>query len=511
MSQFKNYQFYNFQGGLDCKNSAPLVAQTEKEVAWADGYNVELLKNGGISKMKGSQILCSMPEEISSEITGGFEGEQNGTKFLVVVTDDGNFYQVLGNEFILKKSGLSAGAKPNFKVYLNGVFVSNGIDEPFLFVPGNSPEILSAGCTTSGGHPIRGKAIEVYKGRIWIADGSTLYYSALGKYNDWTSENDAGSISNFHNDTSPITALCCYKDMLVIHKKESSFILSGNSPDNFVIQPFSNLGAISPFGINTANGRHLFFNRQIYPFQINELGEIVQGSAVSLIIENKMKDFNNVKNEECLLLDYKDKSQMWCFLYTSNQNYFKDILIYDYVNNAWFLRRVSYNISAAWEYDGIIYSATPDGMIIKEGVGTSFLGQPVEFMWSSPFFHFGEVNTAKTVEELALVLSADKDNNFNFQTKKDYSSYEVFDSDSFSNITSNTLVFCDDYGNLGQGVLDGDDETFGFVTMSASNVENYITNITGSNKSVQIQLFGNKLHNSLALLGLEFRDVYFDV
>ena len=510
MSDFKNYQFYNFRGGLDFKNSAPLVEQSENKTAWGDGYNVELLQNGGITKMKGSQLVTQMPVEINDEIIGGFEGEQAGNKFLVVVTDGGNFYLVSGNEFVLKKTGLSQGAKPNFKVYLNGVFVSNGVDEPFLFVPNAQEEILSSNATTSGGHAIRGSAIEVYKGRIWIADGSTLYYSALGKYNDWTSENDAGSISNFHNDTSEITALCCYKDALVIHKKEASFILSGNSPENFVIRPFSNLGSISPFGVNTANGRHLFFNGQIYPFQVNELGEIVQGSAVSLIIERKLEEFLNKKNENCLLLNYKNKSQIWCFLYRSNHDYINEILIYDYINNAWFLRKVPYNISAAWEYDGIIYSSTDEGQILKEAVGSSFLGEPVEFMWASPFFHFGQINIPKTVEEVALALSTDMDNNFNFQVKKDYSSYEIFDNDSFSNVSSNTLVFCDNEGNFGQGVLDGTDTSYGYVTLPALKVENFLTNITGSNKSVQIQLFGKELHNSLALLGLEFRDVYFD-
>ena len=272
--------------------------------------------------MNGSQLFAELPEDLADEIIGGFEGEQNGNKFLVIVTQNGNFYHYYNGEFLLKKSGLAIGAKPNFKVYLNGVFVSNGVDEPFIFVPGNDPEIISSNATTSGGHNIRGTAVEIYKGRIWIADGATIYYSALGKYDDWVSANDAGSVSNFHNDTSPITALCCFKDMLVIHKEESSFILSGNSPDNFEIQPFSNLGAISPFGINSAGGRHLFFNEQVYPYVINDLGEIVQGSAVSLIIENKLAEFTNTKNNKCIFLNYRNKSQLWCFLYKANQNYF---------------------------------------------------------------------------------------------------------------------------------------------------------------------------------------------
>jgi len=513
MSDFKNYQFYNFKGGLDFKNSAPLISQSENKVAWADAYNVELLENGGIVQMNGSQLFAQLPQNPADEVIGGFEGEHNGNKFLVVVTKNGNFYRYLGGEFILKKAGLTVNAKPNFKVYLNGVFVSNGVDEPFLYVPDAETEILSTNCTTSGGHNIRGKAIEIYKGRVWIADGSTLYYSALGKYNDWTTENDAGSISNFHNDTSPITALCCFKDMLVIHKENASFLLSGNSPENFTIQPFSNLGAVSPFGINTANGKHLFYNKQIYPFIINELGEIEQGSAISVLIESKLEEFSNAKNNNCMLLDYKEKSQIWCFLYKSNEDYFNNILIYDYSNNAWFLRIVPYNIVSAWAYDGIIYSALDDGKIVKEAVGSSFLGEPVKFMWASPFFHFGKVNTYKTVEHVALVFATNKDNNFNFQVRKNYSNFEVFDKSSFSSITSNTLVFCDENGAYGQGVLDGngDNQKYGFITLSSQKVADYLTTITGSNKSVQIQILGNKLAHSLSLLGLEFREVYFDV
>ncbi|MCQ2957374.1 MAG: hypothetical protein MJ180_00565 [Candidatus Gastranaerophilales bacterium] len=511
MSNFKNFQFYNFKGGLDYKNSPPLVSQSETKSSWADGYNVELLEDGGIVKMNGSQLFASLPEGSNDTIIGGFEGEQNGNKFIVVVTNNGNFYQYKNGEFILKKSGLTTGAKPIFKTYLNGVFVSNGIDEPFIFVPNDSPEIHSCNCTTAGGHDIRGIAVEIYKGRIWIADGSTVYYSALGKYDDWSTADDSGSISNFHNDTSKITALCCFKDMLVIHKEESSFFLSGYSPENFTIQPFSNLGAISPFGINTANGRHLFFNKQVYPFQVNELGEIVQGNPVSLMIESKLSEFVNSKNDKCMFLNYKNKSQLWCFLYKSNENYFTDILIYDYMNNAWFLRIVPYEIVTAWECDDIIYSALSDGKIVKEGVGTTFLNQPVKFMWASPFFHFGRVNSYKTIEDVALILATDKDNNFTFQTRKDYSNYEIFDKVTFSNVTTNMLVYCDENGNLGQGVLDGDEISYGFATMPAQKVENFITAVTGSNKSVQIQIYGNENYNSLSLLGLEFRGTYFDV
>ena len=508
MAKFKNFQFYNFSGGLDFKNSPPLISQTEKKVSWANAYNVELLQGGGVSQMKGSQLVAQLPE--NEKIIAGFESEQGENSFVVIVTDSGKLYQYIGGQFLLKYDKLTPTIKPNFKTYLNGVFVSNGIDEPFLFLPNHDPEILPANAITASGHKIKGKALEVYKGRIWIAEGASLYYSALGKYDDWASENDAGSISNFHNDTSKITALCCFKDVLVVHKEDKSFILSGNSPDNFVIQPFSDLGAISPYGITTANGCHVFFNKQIYPFLINDLGEIVQGSAISRNIQNKLAEFENIKNNECIFLNYKVQSQLWCFLYKTNEDYFNTIFIYDYANDAWLQRIVPYKITSAWLSGGDIYTGLSDGRLVVENVGTSFLGEPLMFSWSTPFFHFGQIQADKTIESLSLVFAANKDNNFKFQVRKNYSDYEIFDQAEFSNLNSNTLVFCDSEGKNGAGILDSDDVKYGFVTLPAQKIENYFANISGANKAVQIQLYGDELKNSLALLGLEFKEVCID-
>ena len=59
--------------------------------------------------------------------------------------------------------------------------------------------------------------------------------------------------------------------------------------------------------------------------------------------------------------------------------------------------------------------------------------------------------------------------------------------------------------------LDDEETSYGFVTMPAQKVDNFITAVTGANKSVQVQIYGNENYNSLSLLGLEFRGTYFDV
>ena len=67
------------------------------------------------------------------------------------------------------------------------------------------------------------------------------------------------------------------------------------------------------------------------------------------------------------------------------------------------------------------------------------------------------------------------------------------------------------YGKNGQGVLDNYTQKYGFITLEDNMLNKFETLATGSNKSFQIELFGNKLSDCISLLGIEFKEVYFDV
>lgn len=56
----------------------------------------------------------------------------------------------------------------------------------------------------ASGERVKGEVLTVYRSRVWVASGSTIYYSALGSYTDFTTEDDAGYISDFHTDTSEL-------------------------------------------------------------------------------------------------------------------------------------------------------------------------------------------------------------------------------------------------------------------------------------------------------------------
>lgn len=107
----------------------------------------------------------------------------------------------------------------------------------------------------------------VPKGRLWVASGSTLYYSALGKYNDFSTEDDAGYINNFFTNTDSITALKTYKDYLAIYKKDSvALYYLGQAMMIFKITPFADKGT-SANSVVTVNNKQYFVNQGIFSME----------------------------------------------------------------------------------------------------------------------------------------------------------------------------------------------------------------------------------------------------
>jgi hypothetical protein len=77
-----------------------------------------------------------------------------------------------------------------------------------------------------GGSPPKGKYIEVWNDRVWIAsatDLNTVYGSALGLPEDWTVDNDAGAvvIDVDANDGDKIMGLVAHRGALYVFKRRS--------------------------------------------------------------------------------------------------------------------------------------------------------------------------------------------------------------------------------------------------------------------------------------------------
>lgn len=494
-----NYMYYNLHGGVNLVTSKTNLEQSSKKVFWSDSKNVEIYKNNGIARMKGNTKLFSTPD--NSAVIGMFEYIKNGEKHLVLNTSNGDFYYYNNDSLILKKSGLDGTAKPNYINYLNGVVVSNGVDEPFFFELNVQEEIKSCNATDSADKPIRGKALAVYKGRLWIGDDSTLHFSGLGLFDDWTTANDAGYIANFHNDSSAIVALDIYKEYLAIHKENQTYLLTGSSPDDFSIVPFANKGSVSPFAIVTVENKQYFFNQGVYTLeQIGELNQIRISDEISKNIHSEFAKLDKFRINQCITVPYQEKFQIWFYFPYLDNDYFGVCWIYDYTHKAWFKRQVSQDITTACNYKDMIYIATSDGNVLKEDSGNTFDGDPIDFSWESPFFNFGEPNKKKTIDGLLLTLDTAPTSEFNFSTCADNDTTTTDNEVVVSTTETGTLIWdVNDWGN---------EITYWIWSPEIETSER--TTVSGSNYSFQLRIDGDSVNNNFGLIGFEFRDVLLD-
>lgn len=504
-----DFNYFDFSGGIDRYNSKPMVNQTTKKCYWADAKNIEFLDNKGLARMNGSTLL----KDMASKILGLKEIVVNGNKELLVNTADGKLNR-LDNAGNLTEvlTGFSTSEKCNYSDFINdySVIITDGVNDPIYYYYSGGDNTDTCDATTATPYNIRTKNIATHKGRVFLGDGATLYYSALGKFDDWTTSSDAGSISNFQSDNSPITCLGTFKDYLVIHKGENAYLLSGSAPDDFVIVPFADKGALSPFGVKTIDNNHYFFNNGLYPFsQVGELNQIRLQNNIDRIIEKEISGYNaNVVNEY-QLLHYRNKKQMWFFLAKGTSEYFNTIYIYDYLNQAWFKRVVPYDINYACEFNNGIVTGDKDGKIYQEDLGNTFNGTAIEFEWYSPYYHFGNPNKKKTIEEFYLIFDSGADNVFTLKTRKDYNDYEIDEESEIELLNGDDMLWASDDETVGGDWAD-DAETVGGEWSSEGTIEYERDNISGSNRSVQLIIQGDTSTDSVNLLGFEFRDVVLD-
>lgn len=408
--------YFNNTGGLNNFSSMASLNQSENNTDWFDAQNVEGHKSGGLIKMKGNKNILNTTLPEGTQILGIWDYTKQGIHYPVITTSEGKLYRLnleTGN-LSEKYSDLSKTAKCNFVNFNNGVIISNGVDTPLFY------EEFYGATPLQDNAPV-GVAIEAYKARLFIASGSGLYYSALGNPNDWTTLNDAGSIVNFHNDSSPIIALENYGEFLAIYKKNGIYVLSGSAPSDFVIKPVADKGCISPWAIGTVNNNQYFFNGEsVTTLNFNSLGQITIADDVSIKIKNIFPELNTQKFSEVVCIPYQGKNQIWYYFASETSEALDICYIYDYFHKSWY-KRVGLPVTCGTFIDEKIYTGTPDGKILLEDIEDSFDGQAIEAWWFSPWFTFGVPDSSKEILSFNVWLYQNQKYPFDVVYAKDYS------------------------------------------------------------------------------------------
>lgn len=497
--------YYNLAGGINQVLTKTELGLDTKRIYWSDAENVEILQNRGIVKQKGNSLFL----DIGEEITGLFEMSAYDTSKLVITTVSGKIYvydDLHSKKILINK--ILTGVKPVFLNYLNGILVMTESDGLFYIKNNSTYDVIDCELKTLAEETLTSGVMAVYKGRVWVAKDATIYYSALGTYNDFTSKGDAGYINEFYTDTGSITALKPYKDYLAVYKKDSVYLLSGSSPDDFAINLFANKGAIGANSIQNVDNKQYFLNNGIFALeQVGELNQIQLGSEISQKIKKEFSRFEKLENS--IALHYESKNQIWYFFPYVSENYFHTIWINDYENKVWYKRKIPQNIVAACVYNEKIYTADKSGKIYKEDFGSTFAGKPIVFLWKTPFLAITNPHHRKVIDEFYFLLDTEYDNDFNFSVYKDYDSEFSDDVEHIYSVYQDHLIWANEDTNENLPChWAKEDETVPVWPVNKDAMEK--AEISESNYAVQLCVEGSELTNSCAIIGLQFREVYID-
>ena len=274
--------------------------------------------------------------------------------------------------------------------------------------------------------PVRGLALQSYKGRIWVGgEDGVLYYSEIGLIHGWDVEFGAGSIPEFYNDNSDFTALALWDKYLVVCKREQSYLLNASDVDdtNWTIEPYSKYTCDSQQSwIDSVNGLYVYsrtFNG-IFPMLSRSIySALYLGNELSYKIKESFDYINTALYNFIFPVYHPKKNYLLFYIPMLTGVGSNTAFIYDFQTKTWLKRVVPQDVSIAFRYNDEIYIGTRDGKVLKEFSGLTFDGEPIEFYWRSPWFDFGDGTNELTTKEFRLKISEEFTNRFYLRNRRD--------------------------------------------------------------------------------------------
>ena len=240
-----------------------------------------------------------------------------------------------------------------------------------------------------------------------------------------------------------------------------------------------------------------------------KVNQIQLGSEISKNISDEFDNFNKVRLDESLSLHYESRNQVWYFFPYTDDDYFHIIWINDYVNKSWYKRVIPQNITYACVFDDYVITADSSGNIYREDYGVTFDGEPIQFMWKSPFLSLGSIHHRKIIDEFYFILDEAYDNNFNFSVYKDYDSGYSDDIEKIYSVHLEHLIWADD--NTSDNLpchWATDEDSLPVWSVNRDTLEK--AEISESNYAIQLCVSGENSNESCAIIGLQFREIYND-
>ncbi len=241
------YQTETKSLGDGLNTGVPPFDISESELTYA--RNLGSQDYPAISTRYGRTFYSTAMSSLSTNVSGFGERANNQLHFA-----DGNtwkYWSTSSTAFANLSTSLTSGAEAAFSDFVTGAnrYTLMMNSTQLKYWDGASSTALNLGDATTP----KTNIFTVHKGRIYAASGSVLYYCALNQINDWTTPNDAGSIS-ITQAKGNIIALVEYNDKVIAFTEYGMHELFGTGPLNFeLIDVEGEIGCYSRKSVVKAN------------------------------------------------------------------------------------------------------------------------------------------------------------------------------------------------------------------------------------------------------------------
>ena len=450
---------YNF-GGIRRKNSM----FSDDKITCSDCQNVELFYTElnaavGLRTSKGNTVYVdSIPSD--EEVIGVFETIQDNITHFIVYTEtssSGKLYRIddVSKEliFLCNVTGVTGKAQGcDFTQGWLDVFAfSNGISLMFLYTDTqnhsgiyvatrtdqSAANKLTVNLSDNEGGTVKGLGIVNYDKRLWVFDGTTLWWSKqdnIASFYNSTSDTSQITRAGLWVSTKNITAITEYLGSLAVFHHDSSCLIVKDDTTLFKATDESPGGCAS-YNSLVFHGTDLFFyddsKKGVFSFQQVVNGDKTLGENIAYDIQDELMQVkpDDVYKIRTLSVITSDRNEVW-FLLPLNVDYTKIVdgiqtdipasivMIYDYIRGEW-VKRKCQHINALGIVDGVLYSA--GSQIYTEYQTENFNGDYIENYYQCTVMNMGTDNTLKITKfPPRLTIDASFKNHFFVKYVKNY-------------------------------------------------------------------------------------------
>ncbi|MCB7127992.1 MAG: hypothetical protein J3T61_00435 [Candidatus Brocadiales bacterium] len=377
--------------------------------------NVDFQVSGILSKRPGYTKLNATAITGAPTITGLYDYRKaDGSTFFIIGATDGELYKDLSGTPTSISTGHATGEANtwNFETWKDEVVMCNNATGVFAQkFDGTTVSVLGTGAG-GGVAPTTCSIPKVYRSRLFIAqvDSSVLHYSAGDTLEDFTTA-DAGFENIGDDDGDIITGLEPFLNILVVFKRNSTYIITGGDPSTWAISKLSNnVGAACRrcvAQVPTRDGHDLIFIHEsgVYSLRgVDQFGDLLP-AKLSFKINSLWEGLNKGRIEHSQIVYHAPTGQVWITT-TKDSTTANDIILKFYSHNVGWatMTHAAHSIGTRLDVaqDTVLYTGDTGGFVYKQHQGDNDAGAGIAGSFRTAWLHGGNPATIKKWYQLVI-------------------------------------------------------------------------------------------------------------